>query len=125
MDRAAKSVFVFGIYLTLLGCALIAAPDALFAWFGLPPLYGAIGPVLGTLVILIGYLCLRAARAGRKAFFHWSIHTRCWVLMTFGTYVVLGLAPPALLLFGSLDFLGAVWTAYGLRSEGGPGGGNV
>jgi hypothetical protein len=118
MNRAAMSIFVFGVYLTLLGGVLIAAPSALLASFGLPPLlYGATGPVLGTLIAIIGYLCLRAARADWKAFFHWSIHTRCWVLMTFGTYVLLGLAPPVLLLFGTLDFLGAVWTAYALWSE--------
>jgi hypothetical protein len=117
MSHAATSVFFFGIYLALLGGLLIAVPNVLLAWVGLPAANGTVGRVIGTLVVIIGYLCIRAARAGRRAFFHWSIHTRCWVLVCFTSYVVLDDAPWTLLLFGILDFLGAAWTAHALSSE--------
>jgi len=115
MNRDAKSIFVFGVYLTLLGGGLILVPDDLLARFGLPPMSAATGLVLGTVIIILGYLCLWAARTGWNSFFHWSVHSRCGVMVTFGTFVLLRLAPPGLLLFGVLDLLGAIWTAYALR----------
>jgi hypothetical protein len=116
MSRAANSIYVFGIYLFLLACALIVTPNAVLVWIGLPPMSGATGSVLGTLIVILGCLCVRAARTDWMAFFRWSVHSRCGVAVTLGTFVLLGLAPPALLLFGALDFLGAVWTAYAFRS---------
>jgi hypothetical protein len=118
MNNAAQSILAFGSYLILLGCALIVMPDALLAWIGLPLLDRTTGLLLSLIIGSLGYVCLRAARTNWMAFFHWSVHSRCAVLIAFGTYVLLGLAPPALVVFGALDVLGAAWTAYALRPAG-------
>jgi hypothetical protein len=41
------------------------------------------------------------------------------VLLFFIAFVVAGLAPPTLILFGVIDLAGAIWTALALRGEAG------
>jgi hypothetical protein len=39
------------------------------------------------------------------------------VILFFGAFVLAGLASPALLLFGAVDFAGALWTWSALRKD--------
>jgi len=42
-----------------------------------------------------------------------------YLLLFFIAFVVAGLAPPVLILFGVIDLAGAAWTALALRGEAG------
>lgn len=48
--------------------------------------------------------------------FRWTVHARCAVIVFFLAFVVAGLAKPVLLLFGIVDFAGAIWTWRALVS---------
>ena len=84
MTQAARSSFVFGIYLVALGLAIMVVPDLVLAPFGFPP----------TSEVWLPFLFLSLV-----------------------AFVLFGLAPPQLILFGVLDLLGALWTFLALRSR--------
>ena len=117
MTKAARSVFVFAIYLFVLGCVLVVVPNALLALFRLPPTTEVWIRVVGMLVILLGYYYSGAARRGMTEFFRWTVAARIAVLLFFVAFVLAGLAPPVLILFGAIDAAAACWTALALRSE--------
>lgn len=69
-------------------------------------------------VLIIGYLNFMASGHELRLFFLWSVHARLAVPIFLGAFVVLGFAPPVLLLFGVVDIAGAIWTAVSLRNDG-------
>jgi hypothetical protein len=60
---------------------------------------------------------LLLARAEFRPFFRWAVIGRTSVLLFFIAFVVAGLAPPALILFGLIDFAAAMWTFFAMRSD--------
>ena len=117
MSRVARSVFVFGLYLIVVGLGLLLAPNAFLAPLGFPP---AQDPswlrVLGVLTLCLAYYYIFAARAGLTGFFRWTVQVRIGVFVVFGLLVLLKLAPAPLALLGTVDLLAAMWTAFALRS---------
>jgi hypothetical protein len=117
MSNSAKSLFVFGIYMVVLGITLLAVPNFLLTLFGLPATNEVWIRVVGMLVCLLAVYYIQAARHELTAFFQWTVYTRASVIVFFIVFVVLGLVKPALILFGGADLLGAIWTALALRSS--------
>jgi hypothetical protein len=58
---------------------------------------------------------VRASHARLDAFYAWTVLARMSVLLFFGAFVGLALAPRALLVFGAVDALSALWTWLALR----------
>ena len=117
MTRPALSVFVFGIYLLLLGAVLVIAPNLLLSIFQIPPTTEVWIRVAGMLVLLLGVYYVLAARAELRPFFAWSVYVRASVIFFFIAFVLLGYAPSQLILFGVVDLLGALWTFFALRAS--------
>lgn len=70
-----------------------------------------------SLLLILGYYYLTAARSEMTGFFRATVHARFAVLVFFVAFVVLRLAPPLLLVFGVIDALAATWTALALRER--------
>jgi len=117
MSKGAKSLFVFGIYMVVLGITLLVVPNVLLTLFGLPATTEVWIRVVGMLVCLLAVYYIQAARNELTAFFRWTVYTRGSVIVFFIVFVVLGLVKPALILFGGVDLLGAIWTGLALRSS--------
>ena len=117
MSGAAKSVFVFGIYLIGMGVGLVAMPNALLGLFGLPSTNEVNIRIVGVLSLFIAYYYIQTARREMIGFFRFTIPTRGSLILFFGAFVALGFAPLQLLLLTLPDLLGAIWTALALRSE--------
>jgi len=117
MSRSAMSVFVFSIYLYILGFVLVVTPDTLLRIFSFPKTDGLWVRVVGMLVIILGFYYSHAARAELRPFFVWTVIGRTSVLLFFIAFVIAGLAPPALILFGTIDFAAAMWTLIAIRSD--------
>jgi hypothetical protein len=117
MSRSAMSVFVFSIYLYILGFVLVVTPDTLLRIFSFPEADGLWIRVVGMLVIILGFYYSHAARAELRPFFVWTVIGRTSVLLFFIAFVIAGLAPPALILFGAIDFAAAMWTLLAMRSD--------
>jgi len=117
MSRSALSLFVFSIYLYLLGFVLMVTPDTLLRTFKVPDADGLWIRVVGMLVIILGFYYSHAARTEIRPFFVWTVIARSSVLLFFMAFVIAGLAPPALILFGVVDFAAAMWTLLAIRSD--------
>ena len=118
MSPAARSVFVFGLYLAGLGGALMLVPNLVLAPFGFPPTSEVWLRVAGSLVAIIGFFFLVAARHELTPFFRATLFARSFLFVSLSGFVLAGLAPAQLILFGVIDLLGALWTFFALRRPG-------
>jgi len=114
MSLPATSILVFGIYLCLLGAALIVAPNTFLGLLGLAPTTEVWVRVVGVLAGVVGAYYVQAARYRVVPFFRMTIWGRLLVFVFFALFALLGLAPAALVIFGAIDALGAFWTASAL-----------
>lgn len=117
MSKAAKSVFVFGIYLLLSGLGFLLDPNTVLGLLGFPVANEVWVHVTGMLLLIVGYYYIQTARSGITVFFHFTVHARLTVIVFLTAFVLVGLAPPVLIGFGVIDLLAAVWTAVALKSE--------
>ncbi len=117
MSNSARSLFVFAVYLVLLGVALLVTPNTLLELFAYPTTDEVWIRVIGMLVIFLAFYYVQAARNEMRDFFQWTVYTRGSVILFFIAFVALDYAEPALLLFGVVDLLGAAWTQVALRSS--------
>ncbi|MGE0553849.1 MAG: hypothetical protein AB7R55_10515 [Gemmatimonadales bacterium] len=117
MTKPATTLFVFAIYLILLGAALVVVPNTLLGLVGMPATTEVWIRIVGMLVMFLGVYYVVAARINSLPFMETSVRLRGSVLLFFGAFVALGWAPPALLLFAAIDVLGALWTHLSLRRE--------
>lgn len=118
MTPAARSLFVFGLYLLAAGTLLLLVPALMLQPLGLPAPTDVWVRVVGLLAIALGLYYRVAARAELLAFMRLSVWVRGAVALVFVGFIVGGLAPVALLGFGLIDAAGAAWTALALRQMG-------
>src|SRR5438874_12277587 len=116
MSRAAKSLFVFGVYLCGLGASLLLVPNLLLHFFGAPPTNEVWIRINGMFVLCLSFFYIQAARHELTSFIRWTVIARLAVIVFFAAFVLLLDAPRPLLLFGLIDLLAAIWTWLALRS---------
>lgn len=116
MSKGARSVFVFGVYLAVLGLVLLLVPNLLLALFFFPTTTEVWVRVVGMLVLFLGFYYTQAARKELTDFIRWTMYPRSTVILFFSLFVLLGFARPALILFGVVDLLGVLWTGLALRA---------
>ena len=117
MSSAAVSVRFFAFYLLALGVVLVVIPNVFLRAFSLATTDEVWIRVLGVIVVLLGYYYHRAARYELTEFIRGTVHGRYAVLACFVGFVVLGVGPPILILFGVVDAIAAFWTSSCLRSD--------
>jgi hypothetical protein len=117
MSKAARSIFVFAVYLWIIGAALVIVPNVLLSLLLVPETHEVWIRVVGMLALILGYYYLTAARAELTALMQATVLGRYSVFAFFVAFVLLGLAPPMLLVFGVVDAAAATWTAVALRQD--------
>ena len=117
MSKAAISVFVFSIYLFVLGLILVAFPNVLLSLFRVPETNEVWIRVVGMLVLILGYYYSTAAQNELTPFLRATVIGRFSVLGFFIVFVLLDFAPPILILFGVIDAVAATWTGLALRNS--------
>ena len=117
LSQAAKSLFVFGIYLGGLGLILLFVPNLFLQIFGAPTTNEIWIRINGMFVICLSFYYIQAARRELTVFIRWTVWARIAVIFYFIAFVLLVSAPKALLLFGLIDLLAAVWTWLALRKN--------
>lgn len=117
MSQAAKSLFVFGIYVFGLGLILLLVPNLILPFFGAPPTNEVWIRINGMFLICFGFYYVQAARNELTNFIRWTIPARIAVIFYLTAFVLLASAPKALLLFGLIDLLAASWTWHALKRD--------
>lgn len=117
MSKSAFSVRVFSIYMIVFGSLLIVAPNLVLSVFAVAETHEVWIRIVGLLILIIGYLDFMASRNELLLFFRWTVTARLTVPVFLIVFVVLGFAPPILILFGVIDAAGAIWTATCLRKD--------
>lgn len=117
MSKSAKSVFVFGVYLIVIGLGFLVIPNVLLPLFGFPITNEVFVRVAGMLLLLLAFYYIQTARKELTDFFPLTVYARASVIVFFIIFVALGFTKPMLILFGVIDLLGAIWTWLALRSS--------
>ena len=117
MSSAAKSVYYFSFYLYLIGLTLILVPNLFLKTLQLPQSNEVWIRVVGVLVFCIGYYYHCTGAENIKALLKHTIPTRIFVCIAFTAFAALDYVSPVLVVFGVIDFLGALWTWITLRTE--------
>lgn len=117
MTRAAFSAKAFALYLFVLGPVLVIAPNALLTLFQIAPTYEVWIRILGALVINIGILTWVAATYDYQHILAATVWSRGLLFVLLAAFVMLGYAPPVLLIFGVIDLLAGLWTHAALRAD--------
>lgn len=117
MNKAAKSVFLFGIYILFVGSVLMIIPNTLLAISGLEPASDVWVRVTGMLIAILGFYYTLCAKQEVTYFFKLSVIGRIVPSVVFTIFVLLGFAKWPLILFSTIDISCAIWTAVALRSS--------
>ena len=117
MKQSTLSMVVFTIYLWLLGLSLLMIPNQVITRFGVPATKEVWIRVLGMVLSILAFYYSMAVREGVISMYRWSVYGRLSIFPTFCALVLLGYAPPVLLLVGAFDSGCAVWTGVALHRE--------
>lgn len=116
MSKAAKSVFLFGIYILIVGSILMIIPNILLTISGLEMASDVWVRVAGMLIAILGFYYILCAKQEITYFFKLSVIGRIIPSIVFTIFVLSGFAKWPLILFSSIDISCAFWTAISLRS---------
>ena len=117
MSPSAKSVCYFGFYLYAIGIGLIAMPNFVLSTLQMPETTEVWIRVVGVLALVIGYYYHQTGSNNIHAYFKHTIPTRTFVFLIFCAFVMAGYASPYLIIFGTGDLAGAIWTWTALKNE--------
>jgi len=110
-------MLVFAIYMAILCIALMVFPDTLVALFKLGQADGLWIRVSGMLLGILAFYYIMAVREDNRSFYRWTFYGRLVIFPTLVAFVILGIAPPIVLLFGAWETGCGIWTGTALRSE--------
>jgi len=115
MNAASRSVYYFGFYLLATGIMLTVFPNVMLSTVGIAPTTEVWIHLLGVVVFALGLYYVYMAPANHALFTMLTVYVRSMVFAMFLIFVVLGMAQPQLMLFGSIDLVCAIWTYMALR----------
>jgi hypothetical protein len=116
MSRSALSARGFAVYVFIVGAALVVAPNVLLSIFRLAPTSEIWIRLLGAVAFNIGVFAWVGAQDSR--FLRATVYTRAGFFLAVTVFVVTGMAPATLIVFGMMDLLGATWTWWALWADG-------
>ena len=117
MSRAARSLFIFGIYLEFLAVTLILFPNTLLRLFHVAVTHEIWIRLVGVVTGSVGTYYLLAARGEFAPIIVASVPVRFALMAFFAAFVVFDHADPSILFFGVADAVGAAWTLVALGGE--------
>ena len=117
MNISSKSVLAFGVYLVGMGVGFVLMPNVLLGMLRFPPTDEVWSRMVGVLALALAFYYIQAARTELRPFLQWTVYTRIAVFFAFVGFTVTGVAGPVMILLGSADLAGALWTEWALRKE--------
>src|SRR6188474_1812445 len=116
MTSTAKSIFYYSFYMLGMGLSLLFIPNLMLGVFGFPPTNDIWIHILGLFAFCAGLLYFYCGRTNQTGFYRISILERITFFLGMVGIVLFLPANPLLVLIGSVDLLGAIWTGLALRN---------
>lgn len=110
MSAAALSIFVFGIYLLVMGAGFYLIPNAILPVFKFPKTNEPWIRAMGMVIVILGFYYIVAAQNELSSFFWATVIGRFGVLILLSLLVIFKKAQPIIILFGVIDAAGGIWT---------------
>ena len=101
----------------VMGLVLLFIPNLILSMFGFPPTNDIWIRILGLLSFCAGMLYFYCGLTNQTGFFRISVTERIVFFLGIVGIVLFLPASPMLILIGSVDLFGAIWTALTLRSS--------
>jgi hypothetical protein len=118
MTKSAKTVFLFGIYLALVGVTLLLIPNTFLSVFGMAGTSEVWIRLAGILLMALSVYYVVAAKHELPVIFKVTACIRCTIIFFFAAFVYLDMMDPVMLGFGAFDFAGGAWTYFSMKKEG-------
>lgn len=118
MSPSAKSVFVFGVYLSLVGLTLLLIPNFFLTTIGVENTREVWIRLSGLLLMALSVYYFAAAKHNIFVIFKVTAVIRCSILFFFTAFVYLQMMEPVMLIFAAIDFAGGFWTWLTMKKEG-------
>lgn len=115
MSPSAISIFVFGIYLALVGVGFIFIPNTVLPVFKFPKTNEPWVRILGIVIAALSFFYIIAALNELTVFFWASVIERFAILVSFVLLAVIKKTPLSLIMFGVVDAAGGVWTLLAMQ----------
>jgi hypothetical protein len=116
MDKAERSLFVFGLYLIIIvGLGFIFVPSFVLDLFTLKAGDDTWTRFVGLLASIIGVYYLVAARAKLRPMFIWTVWMRYYAAAFMIALLIFGKVGSSILMFAAIDAAGATWTLLSLK----------
>lgn len=117
MDKPAKTVWLFGIYLIIEGFFLMLAPAWILDAIGIPEPNSVWRVILGFVVAVLGYYYVRNAKENLIPFFGFTVQIRIIQFVFFAGLYVFERGTIALVAFSFVEFVAGMWTWRILKSN--------
>ncbi|WP_420576994.1 hypothetical protein [Ekhidna sp.] len=115
MQKPAKTVWLFGIYLLIEGLFLMLAPSSLLSSIGIPDPESVWRIVIGFVVAVLGYYYIRNAKENLVPFFGFTVQVRIIQFVFFIWLYVFERGTLALVVFSFIEFVAGMWTWNSLK----------
>ena len=110
MNPSELSILVFGIYLFVVAAGFLFIPNAILPIFKMPKTNEQWIRVMAVVVGVLAYYYIVAAMNNLTPLFWATVYGRFGVFVAFIGLVMAKKAKPPLIIFGTIDAAGAVWT---------------
>lgn len=110
MSRVNNSIFIFGIYSSIMGFVLLFIPNSILPLVGLPISQEPWLYLLGFVLICSSYYYIRSGLNGNSDFAKYTVHTRFFAPLLVAYLILSGKADWHFLSFGLIDGIGGLWT---------------
>jgi hypothetical protein len=118
MTNPTFSIQVFGIYVLIIGIGFTFIPNTVLPIFGIPTTTEVWVRVVGILALALALYYFYAARKNDLHYMRISVPGRIGFFIAMTALALLNLGPTACILFGVVDLVFALWTAFALRENG-------
>ena len=112
----AKSIFYYSFYMMGMGLGLLFIPNLILGVFGFASTNDIWIRILGLFAFCAGMLYFYCGRTNQTGFFRISVIERIVFFLGMVGIVLFLPANPMLVLIGSVDLFGAIWTAIKMRN---------
>ena len=115
MDKSAKTVWFFGIYLVIEGLFLMLAPSWMLEAIGIPDPESVWRIVLGFVVAVLGYYYIRNAKEKLMLVFSFTVQVRIIQFVFFIWLYIFERGTLTLVVFSFIEFAAGMWTLNALK----------